>query len=298
MYSLDINFLNDRAEQAAGSPAPKKGGGGPSAANTPMIIGALVGLALPAGAFGANLYLQSQLQAMTANRDGLQGNLSTVSGQAAEVNAVTEQIAAAQADIEALIGVFQKLQPISASLQEVSNQTPPGVKIKLFESKDGELPEPTEAEAAAAAAAAAAAPPPVEGEAPPAPEAPPKTITIEGLALSYAQLNDFMLGLKNSPFLVKESVKLGTVELKGADEVFQFERLEPELPPGEDPPEAIPEEYLPQFEIGLPYVVEFSLNAELSSPAPEDVLAELEALQATGTVVRVKALQSMGVISE
>lgn len=294
MYSLDINFLNDRAEQAAGSPAPKKGGGGPSAANTPMIIGALVGLALPAGAFGANLYLQSQLQAMTANRDGLQGNLSTVSGQAAEVNAVTEQIAAAQADIEALIGVFQKLQPISASLQEVSNQTPPGVKIKLFESKDGELPEPTEAELAAAAAA----PPPVEGEAPPAPEAPPKTITIEGLALSYAQLNDFMLGLKNSPFLVKESVKLGTVELKGADEVFQFERLEPELPPGEDPPEAIPEEYLPQFEIGLPYVVEFSLNAELSSPAPEDVLAELEALQATGTVVRVKALQSMGVISE
>lgn len=291
MYSLEINFLNDRTEQAATSSKPPKGSGGGGANNTPMIIGAVVGLALPAAVFGANLYLQSQLQALTAKRDGLQQQLSTVTGQASEVNSITEQIAAAEADIDALIGVFQKLQPISASLQEVSNQTPPGVRINMFESKDGELPEPDPA-------AAPAAPPP-EGEAPPPPpELPPKVITIEGLALSYAQLNDFLLGLKNSPFLVEETVKLATVELKGTEEVFKFERLEPEAPKSDEPPEQIPEEYLPQFEVNLPYVVEFSLNAELSSPAPAEVLAELEALQATGTVVRVRALQSMGVISE
>lgn len=286
MYSLDINFLNDRAEPApGGGSGPKPGGGG--AANTPMIIGALVGLALPAAAFGANLYLQSQLQEMTARRDTLQGDLVNVTGQAAEVNSATEQIAAAEADIAALIGVFQKLQPISASLQEVSNQTPPGVNILSFEAKDGALPEE-----------ATPAPPPAEGEAPPPPEAPPKVITIRGRALSYAQLNDFLLGLKNSPFLVEDTVKLAQVDLKQTEEVFQFSLFEPEVPDGAEPPPTIPEEVLPKLEVDLPYVVEFSLDAQLSSPAPAEVLAELEQLQATGTVVRVKALQEMGVISE
>ena len=291
MYSLDINFLNDRSEPgsspgSAPSLKPKA-----AANNTPMIIGALVGLCLPAAAFGANVYLTGVGTTLTSQRDQLQADLQTVAGQASEVNSITEKTATAEADIQALLGVFQKLQPISASLQEVSNQMPEGVLISFFELKDGALPEPDPA--------APPPPPPVEGEPLPIPELPPKAVSLKGRALSYAQLNDFLLGLKNSPFLVEDTIKLSAVTLIDGTEAFQFEPFQPEVKLGEDPPPPVLEpEFMPTLEVELPYVVEFQVDANLSSPAPAEVLDKLRNLKADGLVTRIETLQQMGVITE
>lgn len=296
MYNLDINFLNDRVEQAAPKATPKGGG----AANTPLIIGALVAVALPAATFGANLYLQGVGRNLTAKRDSLTQELTTVTGQAQEANTIAEKTAQAEAEIQNLIGVFQELQPISVSLQEVSNQTPQGVLMLSFESKDGTPPEA--AEGAVPPPPDPNAPPPDPNAPPPAPPTLPKVVTLKGQALSYAQLNDFLLGLKNSNFFVRDTIKLSTVELVQASDAFQFEPFQPPVDENADPEEAAKEaidpEELPKVKVNLPYVVKFTIDGELSGPPPAEVLDKLRALKADGLVSRIEALQRMGVIAQ
>jgi type IV pilus assembly protein PilN len=190
MYSLDINFLKDRSDQPVeGSPAGRPSPSGGPAAFLPAIIGLIVGLALPGLCFAGKIILENRGQQLTVNKEQLTTELTNLQAQLQQAKDLQAQADQVEQDIQALIGVFGKVQPISAIIQEVSNRMPSGLQLNKFESS-------------------------------------PDTITFAGTATSYTQLNDCLLVLKQSPFLDPKAIKLDTSEVKGTESVFKITQPE------------------------------------------------------------------------
>ncbi|MCS6815476.1 MAG: PilN domain-containing protein, partial [Cyanobacteria bacterium] len=143
MFSLDINFLNDPGRQdytgaGKGRKGPQPGGGGGS--YLPAILGALVGIALPAGVAGYWYYLNNietpKLQARSSELDAQIAELQAKLKQAEEFN---QQAAAIEADVAALSGVFNKIRPWSAILLDFAQRTPADVQLRSISESAGKL---------------------------------------------------------------------------------------------------------------------------------------------------------------
>ncbi len=206
MFSLDISFLNDPGRQdytgaSKGGKTPRPGGGGrPN--YIPAILGALVGIALPAALAGYWYYLSNietpKLQARSAELDG---QIAELQKKLQEAEAFNQQAAAIEADVAALSGVFDKVRPWSAILLDIAQRTPPDVEIKTIAESGGAL-------------------------------------TISGVAVSqtappYDKVNDFFLLLQRSPFLLRQETRLGSTALQEtkpayppASERFKITQLE------------------------------------------------------------------------
>ncbi|MDX2096435.1 MAG: PilN domain-containing protein [Leptolyngbyaceae cyanobacterium bins.59] len=171
MYSLDINFLNDRPEyRPDGGPAAPKAR--PSVTgNAPLLLGLLIGVALPALAGGAWFILQGQNAELETKKTELTARLESLNNTLKEVEALRGQITAINTEVNDLASLFNTVKPWSAILEDISKRIPAGVQIDNIQEADGKL-------------------------------------TMTGTGRTYADVNDFVLTLQKSEFLDPAETRL------------------------------------------------------------------------------------------
>ena len=183
MYSLDINFLNDREERQVEFK--------PQAASVdrgdmrPLYIGLAVGIAALAGIGGYWLVLQNNIKQLRAEEAVLDTELSELQSKLQEVATVQAQIDLIQAEIGAFVAVFNQIRPWSALLQDMRDTVPRRIQVETLTQTEGVTAE-GQPEAAAS----------VGG------------IELRGKACSFDDVNDFLLVLQRSPLLEGDTVQL------------------------------------------------------------------------------------------
>ena len=249
MYGIDINFLNDRVDRpadaivAVGQAAPKS----PAANKLPLLIGLMVALSALGGVGSYWVVLEHQKKGLTAQSSALDSQLSELQQKIAQIETVKQQTAAINSEIQALASVFERIRPWSAIVRDVQGRIPTRTQILR-------LVQTAATEGGSAAGG----------------------IELGGNACSFDDVNDFMLTLKSSPFLVSDSIEITTASL-GAEV------------PGRCPGESASEESAE--------LVSYTITGEIKSIPATALLDELNRQQeSTGLAARIRALQATGAI--
>lgn len=192
MYSLDVNFLKERRQkeqpqkdtktQQSSLNLPTLEG------NLPIIIGAAVGVALPA-AVGGFWYLTTvQTAQLQQEITGLEQELSQLQNQQQQVSQKRQELEQAQQNLTAFANIFNKIKPLSAILEEIRDRAPNNVQINNLQqtSTEGGI-----------------------------------TFNLQGIGESYEAINYFFLTLQESPFIEAQTVNLETAR----QETFQIELI-------------------------------------------------------------------------
>ncbi|MEG4057242.1 MULTISPECIES: PilN domain-containing protein [unclassified Microcoleus] len=289
MYSLDINFLNDRPDYkpvATKSPAKKSSGGAKD--QLPIYGATLFALGIIAAVMGAWWWATNENTSLATKQEAIDQELAKLNTQANTIKAINAETDQVTAEYKALAGVFDQIKPWSAMLQDLSARTPAGVQIGKIEQID---PSPSPVAAAppppapTPAASPGASPSPAAS---PTPAAPPPAVVpqqaskvqISGIASTFAQVNDFMLLVQRSPFFLNTDTKLIAATLKNNPAQLQVRNEN-----------AAPAE-LPK----LRPVVEYKIETTLSPTGASELLPELRSKQADGLAIRIETLQEKGVL--
>ncbi|MEG3836671.1 PilN domain-containing protein [Microcoleus sp. B4-C5] len=289
MYSLDINFLNDRPDYkpvATKSPAKKSSGGAKD--QLPIYGAVLFAFGINAAVMGAWWWATKENTDLAAQQATIDTELALLNTQANTIKAINAETDQVTAEYKALAGVFDQIKPWSAMLQDLSARTPAGVQIGKIEQIDPSPspvaappppPPPTPAASPGASPSPAASPAPA---APPVPVVPQQAskVQISGIASTFAQVNDFMLLVQRSPFFLNTDTKLIAATLKNNPAQLQVRNQN-----------AAPAE-LPK----LRPVVEYKIETTLSPTGASELLPELRSKQADGLAIRIETLQEKGVL--
>ncbi len=274
MYSLDVNFLNDRPEYRPESTTRSRVRAAPTDSRRPLLLGLLALIALPAIAGILLWFLQSRnadLEQRQAALDSQLGDLQAKQKQIDSVKAETKQV---KDETTALASVFNTIKPWSAVMQDFRDRIPPGVQIlrvKQVPPQPGQ-PQPTPSPSPGANSTGV----PVSG-----------TVEISGIAKSFNDVNDFMLVLQKSDFLNPKETKLVSSELQKDAPKLSTINI-PGVTTQSDP------NRLPQ----LPKQVVFTIQTAFNDVPASDLLQELEKKTAVGLVTRIEDLQRKGVIQK
>ena len=201
MYSIDINLLNDRPEYGQEVFASQGAGSGDS--KMPLLLGFVAAgsaLGLVLVSFGVLSFLNRQ---QIVKEESLDAQLAQLSPQVKEVEALQAQEVAVKEETAALATIFNQIKPWSAMLQDLSDRVPPTLQITKIEQTGAAAPP-------AGGQPNNAAQNNQNGEAPPPP--PANGLKLTGNAISFGDVNDFVLTLRKSPFLIDEKTKLTTSE--------------------------------------------------------------------------------------
>ncbi|MEG4172379.1 MULTISPECIES: PilN domain-containing protein [unclassified Microcoleus] len=293
MYSLDINFLNDRPDYkpvaAAKSSAKKSSGGAKD--QRPLIGAALFAFGINAAVMGAWWSAYNENTQLRTKQENLDKELAQLNTQASTIKAINAETDQVTAEYKALAGVFDQIKPWSAMLQDLSVRTPAGVQIGKIEQIDPS-PSPVAAAPPPPAATPAASPSPgaspspaspTPAAAPPPPVVPQQAakVQISGIASTFAQVNDFMLLVQRSPFFLNTNTKLIAATLKDNPAQVQLRNQS-----------AAGVTELPK----LRKVVEYKIETTLSPTGASELLPELRSKQADGLAIRIETLQEKGVL--
>ncbi|URR34702.1 PilN domain-containing protein [Thermosynechococcus sp. HN-54] len=233
MYSIEINLLKERPEVGGMATAATAARGFD---NVPIIIGGVaalffVGLAL-LGSVGANLWLQQ----LTSKQKSIQDRLAAISRDLQRMDQIKKEQEQIAAETKALATVFNQVKPWSAVMRNMATQTPAGVQIRKI----------------------------TQGG------ATPQELTIEGTAVSFDAVSDFLLLLQNrSPFFDGKATQL-----------VKAERANPQ---GEEDTTAR---------------VSFSIKTAIASVPASELLEELAANGVEGLVARIQFLKEKGVVEQ
>ncbi len=263
MYSLDINFLNDRPEYRPDT-VDRRRRPASTGSKQPLYLGAAAAIALLALSGGGWLFLQTQNTQLSDRKVQLETELGALKVEQAKLTSINAEVKQIQDETTALASVFNAIKPWSSTFNDVSSRTPPRVRILKIE----ELPPP--------ATTAQASPSP--GAAVPLPV---RTVAISGAASNFDDINDFLLVLQNSKFLKEEGTKIVSAEM-GQPRVITPLRLG-DSQGGENARLELPAEAL------------FRIETQLTDVPTSDLLRELETKGATGLVTRIETLQQKGV---
>jgi type IV pilus assembly protein PilN len=316
MYSIDINFLKERPEfQDVGSESfsaaatnPK----GKSVNKIPLFAGGAFAALLLAATGGLWLWTGAESGRLQAKQEELDRQLGNLKQQETRLAGLKGEIASIENNVTTLGGVFDRIQPWSAILQDLRENAPPGVQI---ESLKKETTAPT-------AGAASAAPPPgvrdsripsnafsrMTGDTSPSspqpsatpsslpiatspttltslPDMPLTTLTITGYARTYEDVNQFLLTLKRSPFGLPEktNIILANMVANPAQPTIRED-----LAGGNNSSNntGIATRFI------MPKVVKYEIKFALRSAPASELAAELERKGAVGLVTRLRALQA------
>lgn len=272
MYSLDINFLNDRPEyKPEGTRQRTKAVSTDS--KRPLFVGAAVAVALLAAVGGSLLFLQAQNASLAQRQSELEtqiGDLNAKQKNIATINAQTQEV---RAETAALASVFNLVKPWSAMMQEMRDRIPPGVQLLSITQSAPTAPATPQAAPSPGAAPAVVSPP-------------GSVLQITGIANSFNDVNDFLLVLQKSNFLKAENTKLVKATLQREATRVEPARLQ------NAQQQQLRTEQLPL----LPRQVEFQIETALSDVPASDLLRELDRKGAVGLVTRIENLQRKGVI--
>lgn len=286
MYSLDVNFLNDRAERPTEAVSPT---GGAVDSPRPLYYGLAVGLLFPLLALGLWLFLQQRNASLEAQQRSLDEQLATLQAAQKEVEGVAAKVSQINQENQALVTVFDQIKPWSAVFQDIRSRVPAGVQIStIVQSPPEQAAQPAAAGAAPAPAASPAASPAAESP-PPADAAvvPPPAVTpvyrieITGNARSFNDVNDMVLVLQQSPFLIGKETRLVTAELGANPAQIQFV--------GQASPNR-------QVQVQLPEVVKYRITSALTNQPASELLQDLRDTLAVGLPARIDALRDLGVV--
>ncbi|XFA72230.1 PilN domain-containing protein [Thermosynechococcaceae cyanobacterium Okahandja] len=232
MYSVEINLLKERPEIGGmATTTPAVGG----ASNIPIIVGGVaaiffVGLAL-LGSVGANLWLQQ----LTAKQQSIQERLAAISPDLQRMDEIKKETDQIQAETKALASVFDQVKPWSAVMRNMATQIPAGVQISRIVQGGGNS----------------------------------KELTIEGSAVSFEDVSEFLLLLQNrSPFFDGSATQL-----------VKADRL------GNTNEES-------------PVTVSFTIKTAIASVPASELLDELAANGVEGLVARIQFLKEKGVVQQ
>jgi len=295
MYSLDINFLNDRPDYkpvAAKSSAKKSSGGAKD--QMPLIGALLFAFGVNAAVMGAWWWATNENTNLATEQATLDQELATLNTQANTIKAINAETDKVTAEYKALAGVFDQIKPWSAMLQDLSARTPAGVQIARIEQIDPS-PSPVVAATPSPAATPAASPGASPSPASPTPAASPTPVAaptpvvpqqaakvqISGIASTFAQVNDFMLLVQRSPFFLNTDTKLVAATLTNNPTQLQLRNQN-----------AAAAAELPQ----LRPVVVYKIETTLSPTGASELLPELRSKQADGLAIRIETLQEKGVL--
>lgn len=292
MYSLDINFLNDRPDYkpVSAQKSPSKASSGSAKDQMPLIGALLFAFGINAAVMGAWWWVTNDNAKLATEQATLDGELAKLNTQANVIKAINAETDQITAEYKALAGVFDQIKPWSAMLQDISARTPTGVQIAKIEQIDPSpspvvaAPPPPPAPAASpspgGSPSPAASPTPVAVATPVAPPQPSKVV-ISGIASTFAQVNDFMLLVQRSPFFLNTDTRLVAATLKTNPAQVQLRNQSTagitELPK-------------------LRPVVEYKIETTLSPTAASELLPELRSKQADGLAIRIETLQQKGVL--
>ena len=176
MYSLDINFLNDRPDYkpvAAKSSAKKSSGGAKD--QLPIYGAVLFAFGINAAVMGAWWWATNENSNLAKQQANLDQELATLNTQANTIKAINAETDKVTAEYKALAGVFDQIKPWSAMLQDLSARTPVGVQISKIEQFDPS-PSPVVAATPSPAATPAASPGASPSPASPTPAAAPTPV--------------------------------------------------------------------------------------------------------------------------
>ncbi|MDY7013638.1 MAG: PilN domain-containing protein [Cyanobacteriota bacterium] len=261
MYSIDINFLKDRA-----APSPSAGGAKvkKKALSTndliPLFVGAGVGilfLALTGGAYAYVRWSEGQIQEQI---DSKNVELQQLQAQQQEIDRLKQDIEIARSQVNGLAGVFGQIKSWSAILQDIRDRVPGRVQVDSITQLETQQVVAEEV--------------PVEGQPPAEVQQPPITLAISGLADSYQPVNDFLLALKNAQLFNPEETRLVNAELI-------------------DYPVTVQQQGDAQVEIELPKVVAYQIQTQLSSLPDPELLRVLERKGALGLATRLRAAENV-----
>lgn len=298
MYSLDINFLNDRPDyKPVDVNRERKSKSKSSVDSTPLIVGIVVALALNGAVGGAYFWLTQENSRTGERKLAAEQQAAKLEAQVAEINKIQGETQKIEAEYRALGTVFDQIKPWSAMWRDIGDRIPPGVKIAKIDQTE---PSPAPVVATPPPAAAAAPPSPAASGSPaasasPAPSAPPTPVAppapvetakllITGVASSFEQVNDFVLLIQRSPFFKDTDTKLVGATLKNNTTQIELQNKGSVGAGGE----------LPK----LRPVVEYKIETALSATPASQLLPELRNKQADGLAIRIETLQEKGVLTQ
>lgn len=298
MYSLDINFLNDRPDYVT-QKTKRKGGKIQVADRTALIAGVAAGVFFPALIAGFWFVAQSDNQKLETKLAALEGEAGQLTSKDNEYKAIRAQSNQVKTETDGLALLFNtSLKPVSAILQDIRDRVPANVQIDNVEQTVTVLPPAPGTPPPAAPPAPAAGTTPAAG-APPAalpPAVSPwqqfaQKLTLTGTAKSFDEVNDFMLGLQDSKFLNASEVKL--LEANLTDNPLETRTV---LPQNKNKKPDDPSNEGQPPEIRLPKVVTYKIEAGVSNVNASEVVRELNRKGAIGLATRIEQLQNKEVI--
>lgn len=247
MYWIDINLLNDRAEFADDSL--------PSAIQvqddkTPMFIGLGIGVAAIALTLAAYGLLGLRNQQLTADEQKVTEDIARLSSKLQEVEALQKEKQQIEAETQALAKIFSQIKPWSAMLSDLRNRVPSTLRINSITQT-----------------AIAPPAPPAEGAPPPPPTSGASSkLVLSGSSLTFGDVNDFVLTLRQSNYLNDGATetKLNTAKLVEKDT-------------GD--------------------LVEYTIDTQINNAPAESLLSALRQNGASGLVSRIETLKRQGVMN-
>jgi type IV pilus assembly protein PilN len=272
MYNLDINFLRDRSPRQSVDLsrdfAQKKE---PSLADKiPLALGAFVFILTPAITFMYLKNVQASTAEVKAEIQQIESEIADLGNQNKKIEAANAELAKVEQETAALVGVFERITPWAAIMQEVSDRTPPGVIVESMQQTGG----------AAEAAPVAAAAPAKDGKTPATPVAtamPATSINLAGVARTYEDVNDFVLFLQRSPFFDSQQVRIN----EAAISTF--------------PMEVESKDQLPQnATLEIPDGVKYTISAQLKNVPSSQLKGEIEKKGSIGLATRLNTLERKG----
>ena len=251
MYYLDINFIRDRnLEQSVDLTRDFVQKKEPTLTDKiPIVLGAFIFILTPAITF---MYLRN-VKASTATVQQeiqqIESEIADLGNQNKKLDAVNAEIQKVQQETAALVGVFEKIKPWAAIMQEVSDRTPPGVLVEsLQQTGSGNR----------------------------------MGVNISGVARSYEDVNDFVLFLQRSPFFDDQQVKLNGASI--AQFSVEIENEEDVLP--ENASLVIPEGIEYTISAQLSDVPASQLKAEIAKKGSLGLVTRLETLERKGATLK------------
>lgn len=260
MYSLDINFLNDRPDY---KPPPPPKVDITSKGPVFLMAGAAVGVAIPALVGGMWFVINTQNEKLTAEKTELESRSGALEAQVKKVDQIKAQTQQYETQSQFFGSIFDtSVKPLSALMEELGSRLPAGMQITAI-NHTLEKAKPEELQ----------------------PDSPwsavKQKMEIEGVARSFDEVNQFVLTLKKSPFLKAEETELVSATL--VENPIKIEPLEDQKVPDN---------------LELPKVVQYKINTIASNVRGSEILKDLERAGDLGVVSRIKILQQQGVIKQ
>lgn len=270
MYAVDINLLKERPGYRQEVTTRTQ------AVNTfdrgPLFLGVAVGGAFLGLTLAIFLVLTALSQRLTAREQELDQQLAQIAPELARIESLKAEEQRLKAETNALASIFNQVRPWSATLQDMRDRVPVGLQITSLQqagatgsSASGSSTSPSPSPAPSAS------PSPGAGATTPAPTG---DLTIKGSALSFSDVNDFVLALQNSDFLKGDITQLVQAQRQASTPTNSSTSNAP----------------------AAPSLVEYQIQTGISDVPASDLLQELNRKGAVGLVTRIQILREKGVL--